>query len=68
MVGLVARASPTITNMVKYMEWDHFHIVQKKVLQDLINEIENLEIPPDWRPRDVLGLIIRKLKEKEASC
>lgn len=68
MVGLVARASPTIPIMVKYMEWDYFHIVQKKVLNELISEIENLQIPPDWRPRDVLGLVVRKLKEKEESC
>jgi hypothetical protein len=50
------------------MEWDHFHVVQKKVLNELINEIENLEFPADWRPKDVLGLILRKLKEKEESC
>ena len=50
------------------MEWDYFHTIQKKVLNELINEMENLEFPPDWRPKDVLGLIIRKLKEKEESC
>ena len=50
------------------MEWDYFHTVQKKVLNELINDIQNLEIPPDWRPKDVLGLVIRKLKEKEESC
>jgi hypothetical protein len=50
------------------MEWDHYHIVQKKILNELINDIENLEFPPDWRPKDVLKLIVRKLKEKEESC
>lgn len=50
------------------MEWDHFHVVQKKVLNELINEIENLEFPSDWRPKDVLALVLRKLKEKEESC
>jgi hypothetical protein len=50
------------------MEWDHFHTIKKKVLNELINEIENLEFPPDWRPKDVLGLVVRKLKEKEESC
>jgi hypothetical protein len=50
------------------MEWDHFHIIKKKVLNELIQEIENLEFPPDWRTKDVLNLIIRKLKEKEESC
>ena len=46
-------------------EWDHFHVIQKKVLQELIDDIQNLEIPPDWNPRDVLRLVLRKLKEKE---
>ena len=50
------------------MEWDHFHTIQKKVLKELIKEMEDLEIPPDWRPREVLRLVIRKLKEKEESC
>jgi hypothetical protein len=50
------------------MEWDHFHIIKKKILQELINDMENLEFPPDWRPKDVLGLVVRKLKEKEESC
>jgi hypothetical protein len=50
------------------MEWDHFHAIQKKVLNELIKEMEDLEIPPDWRPREVLRLVIRKLKEKEESC
>jgi hypothetical protein len=50
------------------MEWDHFHVVQKKILTELINEIENLEFPPHWRPKDVLALVLRKLKEKEESC
>jgi hypothetical protein len=50
------------------MEWDHFHTIKKKVLNELIKEMEDLEIPPDWRPREVLRLVIRKLKEKEESC
>jgi hypothetical protein len=50
------------------MDWDHFHVIQKKVLKELINDMENLEFPPDWRPKDVLALVIRKLKEKEESC
>jgi len=50
------------------MEWDHFHIIKQKVLSELINELENLEFPPEWRPREVLGFIIRKLEEKEKAC
>jgi hypothetical protein len=50
------------------MEWDHFNIIKKKVIRELINEFEGLEIPPDWRPREVLGLVLRKLEDKEKSC
>lgn len=50
------------------MEWDYFHTIQKNVLNELIKEMENLEFPADWRPKDVLALVIRKLKEKEKSC
>ena len=53
---------------IDIMEWDHFHVIQKKVLNELIKYMESLEIPPDWRPREVLSLVIRKLKEKEESC
>lgn len=50
------------------MEWDHFHVIKKKVLKELIKDMEDLEVPPDWRPNEVLRLVIRKLKEKEESC
>ena len=50
------------------MEWDHFHTIKQKVLRELINELESLEIPPDWRPREVLSLVLRKLKDKEEAC
>jgi len=53
---------------IDIMEWDHFHVIQKKVLNELIKYMESFEIPPDWRPREVLSLVIRKLKEKEESC
>ena len=50
------------------MEWDKFHTIKKKVLSELINELECLEIPSDWKPKEVLGFIIRKLEDKERSC
>lgn len=50
------------------MEWDHFNTIKKKILQELISELSALEYPPDWRPRDVLGLVIRKLEDKEKAC
>ena len=53
---------------IDILEWDHFHVIKKKILRELIIEMENLEFPPDWRPKDVLALVLRKLKEKEESC
>jgi hypothetical protein len=50
------------------MEWDHFHTIKQKVLRELINELSSLEIPPDWRPEETLGFIIRILEDKERSC
>lgn len=50
------------------MEWDHFHTIKQKVLHELINELKGIELPNDWKPKDVLGFIIKKLEEKEKSC
>lgn len=50
------------------MDWDHFHIIKQKVLNELIQELQNLEFPPEWKPREVLGFIIRKLEDKEEKC
>lgn len=50
------------------MEWDHYNIIKKKVLQDLIQELSSFEIPVDWRPREALGFVIRKLEDKERTC
>lgn len=38
---------------------------QKKVLQDAIFEIENYQIPPDWRSTDVTRFILNKLRQRE---
>ena len=46
------------------MEWDHFHTIKQKVLRELINELEGIELPPEWSPRDVLGFVIRKLEDQ----
>jgi hypothetical protein len=50
------------------MEWDHFHVIKQKVLRELIIELEGIQIPPDWRPSEVLGFVIRKLEDKEKAC
>lgn len=46
------------------MEWDNFAVIKKKFIQDLISEFKDLELPPEWSPRDVLGFVIRKIEDK----
>ena len=46
------------------MEWDNFATVKQKFLNDIIKELEGLELPPEWSPRDVLGFVIRKLEDQ----
>ena len=46
------------------MEWDNFAVIKKKFIQDLTEELNNLELPPEWSPRDVLGFVIRKIEDK----
>lgn len=38
--------------------------LQQKVRKDVINEINNLELPESWKPQQVIDYIIRKI-EKE---
>lgn len=47
------------------LSWDHFDTIKKSFLRELIYELEGLELPPEWKPRDVLGFVIRKLEDKE---
>jgi hypothetical protein len=39
---------------------------QKKLLQEIIQDIENFQLPPDWRGVDVKRFIINKLAQREA--
>ena len=38
--------------------------IQDKVRQDIIIEISNLELPYEWKPREVIAYIIRKIDKK----
>jgi len=46
------------------MEWDHFAVIKRQFIDDLIHELKDLELPPEWSPRDVLGYVIRKIEDK----
>lgn len=47
-----------------YMDWDNFANIKKQFIDDLANELRNLELPPEWRPREVLSFVIRKIEDK----
>jgi len=46
------------------MEWDNFAVIKQKFIQDLINELKDLELPPEWSSRDVLGFVVKKIEDK----
>lgn len=46
------------------MEWDHFAVIKRQFIDDLIHELKDLELPPEWSSRDVLGYVIRKIEDK----
>lgn len=46
------------------MEWDNFAVIKQKFIQDLINELKDLELPPEWSPKDVLDFVVKKIKDK----
>lgn len=50
------------------LDWDHFDTIKKRFIRDLIHELECFELPDEWKPSEVLGFIIEKLKEKEKKC
>jgi hypothetical protein len=51
------------------MDIDNLYVfLKKQSINEIIKDLEGLEFPPEWRPRDVLGFVIKKLKEKEMSC
>jgi len=50
------------------MQLDFYYSVKKKVLNDLINDLAGLEYPADWNSKDVLRLVINKLKDEESKC
>ena len=47
-----------------YMEWDNFIVIKQKFINEIINEIKDLELPPEWSPRDVIYFIVNKIEEK----
>ena len=46
------------------MEWDHFSVIKKQFIDDIIHELKDLQLRPEWSPRDVLGYVIRKIEDK----
>ena len=46
------------------LEWDAFALVKQKLISSIIKELDGLELPPEWSPRDVLGFVIRKIEDQ----
>lgn len=44
-------------------DWDYFHSIKEKVLDELIKDLDGIELPPEWRPKDVLWFVINKLND-----
>jgi len=38
--------------------------IQDKVRRDIIKEINNLELPEEWKPQQVIDYITRKIDKK----
>lgn len=37
--------------------------IADKIKEDIVKEIEGLEFPPEWRPKDVLNYIIKIIRK-----
>ena len=35
--------------------------IEYKVRQDILKEISNLELPYEWKPKEVINFIVRKI-------
>jgi hypothetical protein len=44
---------------------DIISAMQIKMLDEVILELNNIELPPEWRPKDVLGFAIKKIESKK---
>lgn len=46
------------------MEWDNFAVIKKQFIDDIVRELKDLQLPPEWSPRDVIGYIVRRIEDK----
>jgi len=37
--------------------------IENKVRQEIIKELSNLELPYEWKPKEVIDFIIRKIEK-----
>ena len=42
-----------------------FELYKEAYKKRIINSFKDLELPPEWKPREVLRLIARKIEELE---
>jgi len=46
------------------MEWDNFAVIKKQFINDIVREIKDLQLPPEWSSKDVIGYIVKKIEDK----
>lgn len=50
------------------MESYIFHNIEKKIIDQLITDLYNLELPESWKPEEVLGFVIKRLEDKKRNA
>jgi len=50
------------------MELDIFHNIERRVVDQLITDLYNLELPENWKPEEVLGFVIKRLEDKKRNA
>ena len=50
------------------MEISNYDVIKKQFANEIIKDLKGLEFPPEWRPREVLNFLIRKIEEKSNLC
>ena len=57
-----------MSDKIDNVDWDIYHSIKKTVVDNLIKDLQNIELPPEWRPKDVLYFVRRKLEDQNKSC
>ncbi len=48
-----------------FINTNFIYFLKAKMLDEIIMDLKNIELPPEWTPRDVLGFVINKIELKK---